>query len=230
MRPGLLAGAVVLMICALRLSKVSRASPGSIVRAGKQPVQTVSLRAWNRKTATPIGVIALLSVVGGLSCDAFVLIGSNWGPSGIDATQAMNLGIAAGALAAIPATVASGIVLTSRYELVMRWSPLLSSANLLAVAAAHLFGPDDPGGLLLLIVAAFFLGLAVALPFARLLPEGRALRTGAMVMSGLAASAIGVTFVSMLVFVVPLAAAMLFVWSFTRAPAKTRVQALGPIG
>ena len=137
-----------------------------------------------------------------------------------DSTHAMNLGLAAGALAAIPATIAAGSVLAPRFGSVMRWSVLLCCASLLGVAAAQFLGAGHPNQWPLILVAATLMGFAVSLPFGRLIPGSRALRIVVTAMFGFAGSLLGLSLVTMAAFIAPLAATALFVWSLTRPSAR----------
>lgn len=85
------------------------------------------------------GAAALMTIIVGLGCVLSALTGSNWAPMVTDATHAMNLG-----LAAIPATIAAGVVLTPRFGSVMRWSALLCCASLIVEAAAQFLGAGIP--------------------------------------------------------------------------------------
>ncbi|MET3923329.1 hypothetical protein ABIB26_004290 [Arthrobacter sp. UYEF20] len=89
-----------------------------------------------------------------------------------DSTHAMNLGLAAGALAAIPAAIAAGMVLTPRFGSVMHWSALLCCASLVVEAAAQLLGAGHPTQWPLILAAASLMGFAVALPSDDSFPEG----------------------------------------------------------
>ena len=64
------------------------------------------------------------------------------------------------------------------------------------------------------------MGLAVALPFGRLIPGGRALRMGLTGMLGFAGSIVGLSLVTMAAFIAPSAATTLFVWSLRRPSAQ----------
>ena len=139
-----------------------------------------------------------------------------------DSTHAMNLGLAAGALAAIPATIAAGIMLTPRFGAFMRWSALICCASLLLEAAAQLLGAGHATQWPLTLAAATLMGFALALPFGRLIPGRRSLRIGVTVMLGLAGSTIGLNLVTMAAFIAPLAAAALVVWSLTRLSVASR--------
>jgi hypothetical protein len=103
-----------------------------------------------------------------------------------DSTHAMNLGLAAGALGAIPAAIAAGMVITPRFGSVMRWSALLYCASLIVVAAAQLLGAGHPTQRALILAAATLMGFVLALPFARLIPGGRPLRIGVTAVLGFA--------------------------------------------
>ena len=208
-------GAVVLLVVALRHGSAKHpAAPRATVPVAVLPRTPTPDRTRRRDAAA--GAAALLTLIVGLGCAVFALTGSNWAPVALDSTRAMNLGLAAGALAAIPATVAAGIMLTPRFGSVMRWSALTCCASLIVEAAAQLLGAGHPAQWPLTLVAATLMGFAVALPFGRLIPGGRSLRAGVTAMLGFAGSVIGLNLVAMAAFIAPIAAAALVVWSLIR--------------
>jgi hypothetical protein len=210
-------GAAVLLVVALRLASAKYpAAPRGTVRVATRPSPPRRTAASTRRTDAAAGAAALVTLIVGLGCAVFALTGSTWAPMVTDSTHAMNLGLAAGALAAIPATIAAGIVLTPRCGSVMRWSALICCASLLVAAAAQLLGAGHPGQWPLVLAAATLLGFAVALPFGRLIPGGRPLRIGTTAAFGLAGSIIGLNLVTMAAFIAPCAAAALFARSWTR--------------
>ncbi|WP_232085354.1 hypothetical protein [Arthrobacter sp. SO5] len=214
-------GAVVLLVIALRLGNASHPSaPQDTFRAAPRSSPSISAAAWTRRRAAPAGAAALVTITAGLGCALFALTGSNWAPMVKDSTHAMNLGLAAGALAAIPATIAAGTVLTPRFGGVMRWSALLCSASLIVVAAAQFLGAGHPNQWPLILAAAVLMGFAVALPFGRLVPGGSALRVGVTAMFGFAGSIVGLSLVTVAAFIAPVAATALLVWSMTRPAAR----------
>ncbi|MEC5178996.1 hypothetical protein [Arthrobacter sp. CG_A4] len=215
-------GSVVLLVVALRKSTSTHpAAPRGAARAAVRSSPPRPVAAWSRQGDAAAGAAALVTVIVGLGCAVFALTGSNWAPMVTDSTHAMNLGLAAGALAAIPATIAAGIMLTPRFGAVMRWSALICCASLLLEAAAQLLGAGHTTQWPLTLAAATLMGFAIALPFGRLLPGGRSLRLGVTVMLGLAGSTIGLNVVTMAAFIAPLAAAVLVVWSLTRLAASS---------
>lgn len=214
-------GAVVLLVIALRPSRANYPSARrDTVRAAARSSPPISAAAWTRRRAAPAGAAALVTITAGLGCSLFALTGSNWAPTVNDSTHAMNLGLAAGALAAIPATIAAGTVLTPRFGSVMRWSTLLCCASLIVVAAAQFLGAGHPNQWPLILAAATLMGFAAALPFGRLIPGGRTLRIGVTAMFGFAGLIVGLSLVTMAAFIAPLAATALLVWSMTRPSAQ----------
>jgi hypothetical protein len=216
-------GAAVLLVVTLGLNRAKHPAawretvPVAVPPRTPTPTPTVA-RTWRRDAAA--GAAALLTWIVGLGCAVFALSGSNWAPMVRDSTQAMNLGLAAGALAAIPATVAAGIMLTHRFGSVMRWSAVICCASLIVEAAAQLLGAGHPTQWPLILIAATLMGFAAALPFGRLIPGRRSLRIGVTAMLGFAGSVIGLNLVTMAAFIAPLAAAGLVVWSLIRLSAK----------
>lgn len=210
-------GAIVLLVVALREGGADPpASPHGVVRAEMQSSPLSLTAAWTRRRNVAAGAAALVTLIVGLCCAVFALTGSNWAPGVTDSTHAMNLGLAAGALATIPAAVAAGVVLHARFGSVMPWSPLLCCAGLVVAAAAQFLGAGHPAQWPLTLAAATLMGFAVALPFGRLVRGGRALRSGVTALFGLAASIVGLSLVTMAAFIAPPAAAVLFIWSMRR--------------
>ncbi|MDI3213468.1 hypothetical protein QK291_15660 [Arthrobacter sp. AL12] len=207
-------GAVVLLVIALRLSSANYPSaPRDTVRVAVRSSPPLAAATVARQGPAAARAAALVTITAGLGCALFALTGSTWAPMVRDATHAMNLGLAVGALAAIPATIAAGTVLIPRFGGVIRWSALLCSASLIVVAAAQFVGAGHPLQWPLVLAAATLMGFAVALPFGRLIPGGRALRMGVTGMLGFAGSIVGLSLVTMAAFIAPLAATALFAWS-----------------
>ena len=205
-------GAVALLIVALRLDGAEHPAtfpdrgPAAARPSPARPAERTRRRDAAARTA------ALVTMIVGLGCAVFALSGSSWAPMVTDSTHAMNLGLAAGALAALPATIAAGVVLTPRFGRVMRWSALLCCASLLVAAAAQLLGAGHPAQWPLVLLAAVLTGFAVAGPSGHFIPGGPSLRFGVATLLGLAASLIGLPLVTMAGFVAPCAAVALFVW------------------
>ena len=207
-------GAVGLLIVTLRLDGAEHPAafpdraplPSPARPSPARPAERTRRRDAAARTA------ALVTMIVGLGCAVFALTGSSWAPMVTDATHAMNLGLAAGALAAVPATIAAGVVLTPRFGRVMRWSALLCCASLFVTAAAQLLGAGHPAQWPLVLLAAVLMGFAVAAPFGQFIPGGPSVRFGVATLLGLAASLIGLPLVTMAGFVAPCAAVALFVW------------------
>lgn len=209
-------GAAVLLVLALRPSgevypPIRRATLQAVRSSVPKPAA-----GWTRRRAAVAGAAALVTVIVGLGCVVFALTGSNWAPAVNDPTRAMNIGLAAGALAAVPAALAAGMVLAPRFGSVMRGSALLCCAALIVVSAAQFLGAAHPAQWPLILAAATLAGFAVALPFGRLIPGGRGLRLGLTAVFGFAGSTLGLGLVTMAAFIAPPAAAALFIWSLTR--------------
>jgi hypothetical protein len=210
-------GAAALLVVTLRHGSAKHpAAPRETVPVAVRTPTPPPTVAWTRRKHAAVGAAALLSLIAGLWCAVFALTGSNWAPMALSSTRAMNLGLAAGALAAIPATVAAGIMLIPRFGSVMRWAAVICCASLIVEAVAQLLGAGHPTQWPLILVAATLMGFAVALPFGRLIPGGRSVRFGVTAMLGLAASIIGLNLVAMAAFIAPIAAAALVVWSLIR--------------
>jgi hypothetical protein len=147
------------------------------------------------------------SAVLGLLCMAFALGGSVWLADLIDGTRAMNVGLAAGALAAIPLVLGAGISLAQR----LGWRVWLPASALIAalvvVSAGQFAGAGHPMQWPLMLTAAGCLGIGAALVLSRWLPGSRVVRSILTLAAGAAAAAtIGVGLVVILPFITPFAA------------------------
>ncbi|MBG0739355.1 hypothetical protein IV500_08125 [Paeniglutamicibacter antarcticus] len=215
--------AAVLLVLALRPDRATR--PAALFEddraaaRGFRQGQPAVLTRW-RETAA--GAAAMVSLIMGIGCAVFALTGGSWAPSVTDSTHAMNLGLAAGALAAIPAVIAAGMVLTLRFGVVIRWSALLCCGSLVMETAAQLLGAGHSSQWPLTLAAAALMGFVIALPFSRLLPGRNSLRISVTTVLGLAGSSIGLLLVTMAGFIAPLGAAALFIWLVTR-PSKQSI-------
>ncbi|MFJ7751528.1 hypothetical protein ACIQXM_16420 [Arthrobacter sp. NPDC097144] len=170
---------------------------------------------------TAVAVTAAGTLVLGLMCAGFALAGSDWSNLAEDSTAAMNLGLAAGALNAVPLTVAAGIVLQPRLGGVIRWTVLLVCGGLLAEAAAQFAGVGHPWQWPLTLTGGILLGFGFAVPLARFVPGSPPLRFSVTAGAGLALAFVGVIVVSGAGFIAPAASAALLVWCF-RPPARQR--------
>ncbi len=209
-------GAAVVLVLALRSS---RAQPPAVrvdtPRAVVPPVPQEAV-ALTPEKVTVAGAAALASLVVGLGCAVFALTGSTWSSSVTDSTRAMNLGLAAGALAAIPTAIATGMVLALRHGAVMRWSGFLCGVGLVVEAVAQFLGVGHPSQWPLTLAAAALMGFAIALPFGRLIPGRSSLRMGMTAVLGLAGSSIGLMVVTMAALIALPAAAALVIWSLAQ--------------
>lgn len=134
---------------------------------------------------------ALLSFVLGLGCAAFALTASLWAPGVADSTHAMNLGLAAGALAAMPVVIALGMVLRPRFGTSMRWSTLLLCAGLAMEFAAQMAGAGHSLQWPLTLLAATLAGFSLAVPIARFVSAKAPARIAVAMALGLAGACPG---------------------------------------
>jgi hypothetical protein len=175
----------------------------------------------SRRTRRKIVGLATLSGVLGILSVSFALTGSLW-TSALDGTQAMNLGLSAGSLAAIPLAVASGIAVTRRRGAWL-WAPTAALiAALVAASAGQFAGAGHPLQRPLILTSAAGLGIAVALVFSRVLPGGRAVRsiaTGGIIV--VMAAGAGLVAATLLPFVAPLAAIAVVVWAIRSSTSAT---------
>ncbi len=218
---GSVAAAAVLVLAVLA------GRPGSVRPAGLAvSVQVVEQRSsagrtagLNRSAWAKACVVGLFAFVAGLGCAVFALTGSMWSPGITDSTHAMNLGLAAGALAAIPVAMAAGVIFTPRFGKSMRWAVLLLSAALAVEAAAQFAGAGHPLQWPMTVAAAVMLSLSFALPVSGLISSKPVVRIGVAAALGLAGSMPGLMVVSAAAFIAPPVAAVLVVWSLRRLSA-----------
>ncbi|KPN18220.1 hypothetical protein AO716_10100 [Arthrobacter sp. Edens01] len=169
----------------------------------------------SRAVRTSVAGIAAATLLIGLLSAWFALFGSGTSLAG-NSTEAMNLGLAAGALNAIPVVLALGMVLVPRFGRVLTGSAVLASAGLATESAAQLAGAGHPVQWPLTVAAGLLLGVALVLPFARLIPGSTAVRVCATAAAGLAAAFVGLNVVAAAGFIAPIVAGALLVWCFAR--------------
>lgn len=168
----------------------------------------------SRSVWTAVVVLAGGTLLMGVLCIVFALSGSAWSGLAADSTAAMNLGLAAGALNALPLTVAGGLILYPRFGGVIRWTVLLMAGAFLCEAGSQFAGAGHPWQWPLTLSGAVLLGFGLALPAARLIPGPRLVRIGGTVGAGFAGAAVGVIIVAGAGFIAPLVSAGLLVWCF----------------
>ena len=217
--------AVWLLVAALRAESAAR--PLSQVRPEPRPrtplpaaapsVEPATRFPASRGVHTAVAVMAAGTLLFGLLCVAFAVSGSTWSGLAADPTAAMNLGLAAGALNAVPLTVAAGMLLLPWLGSVIRWTVLLMCCGFLFEAAAQFAGAGHPWQWPLTLAGAVLLGCGIVLPFGRFVPGPALLRLGVMVGGGLAAAIVGVFIVAGAGFIAPLVSAVLLVWCFLPA-------------
>jgi len=173
-----------------------------------------------------VAVAGLVTLLLGIGFAWFALSGSTWSSLPADSTAAMNLGLAAGALNAVPLVIALGAVLMPRYGRAVLVSVVLAVASLLVEAGAQLAGAGHPSQWPLTLAAGVCLGFALVLPFGRLMPGSLPLRACATAGGGLAASFMALNVVAAAGFLAPLVSAALLIWCFT--PPSNRRRALQP--
>lgn len=210
-------GATTLLVMALRgdpsVRTASKRQYSPIL--GKDQATILNPRLTRRGYLT-ISVWAGVSLILGAGCVVFALTGSLISPVARDSTHAMNLGLAAGALAAIPIVIAYGLTLFQRYGAPFLAATLTCCGSLVLESAAQALGADHLMQWPLTLASALLLGTALALPSGRLLPGRGSFRFGVTVALALAASAIGIFIVTMAAFIAPLGAAALFIWSLDK--------------
>lgn len=213
---GSLAAAAVLVLAVLAGRPSRSMLRAASIQAVEPSVPAARPATLTRGTWTKVGAAALFSFAVGIGCAAFALTGSMWAPGVTDSTHAMNLGLAPGALVAIPVAVAGAMILAPRFGKIMRWSALLLCMALAVEAAAQLAGAGHPLQWPLTVAAGVMLSLAFALPISRLVSTKPAVRIGVAVALGLAGSMPGLMVVSAAAFIAPVVAAVLAVWAWRR--------------
>lgn len=195
---GMTAGAVAVLIAAAIQIPVPRGLPPR-VRHASRPLTTVKRRQ--------LGGVTSAAAVLGLGCVAFALTGSSWVPAVGDSTQAMRVGIVAGALVAIITVAAGAYALAHRMGRAAVPPVTAVIASLLAVALSYALPMDHPLSWPLILLAAVLSGLAGGLFLAPLLPRPLWIRAVLVTAISLAASAsIGIVFVVTAAFFAPLLA------------------------
>ena len=164
------------------------------------------------------GALGALTAVLGVPCTAQALLGDPLGPSfgGFAGLPAMNAGMAAGSLAAIPLVVAVGLLATRRRGRPLAVPTVALVGALVLVCLGQARGPD--GSSTPVVAASLLAALAVVLPFAGRLPGGR---LGRWALTAVISAVAGWTLTLPLVVLLPLLAPLLavaFVWWTVRAP------------
>lgn len=201
----------------------------SVARAGGHPARQplpdpVPASGTLRAAVAATGFVTLIL---GIGFAWFALSGSSWSSLAADSTAAMNLGLAAGALNAVPVAAAVGAVLMPRHGRIILASIALTVAGLLLEAGAQLAGAGHASQWPLTLAAGVCLGFALVPPFARLVPGSPALRICVMAGAGLAVSFLALNVVAAAGFLAPLVSAALLIWCF--APPSARRPAVQPV-
>lgn len=205
------ASAVLLALGLLAVAVIATGPLGAVEREGPHHTGswTVARPALQRGRRLII-VLSSLSVAAGAAAGVFALAGSVW--TGLDATQAMRVGIGAGALGAIPLALCLGV---RRGPGLHSWAPpILVALGLVFLALANVFGSGD-GSNLPLLLAAVPVAAAVAWGVATL-PR---LATGRVVLSVATAAATLVLspMLQMLPFVSPVIAVIVLLATTLKA-------------
>lgn len=223
---GAISPAPGLVVSLLLLVMIQRMRGGSRVAALEPSFQARQFTGEIR--ARIVGLAASGGLLGFL-CIVFAFTGSLWGSVSLDGTQAMNLGLAAGSLVAIPVALAFGVVVTRRGA--WFWQPTWAAiAALVAVSAGQFAGAGHPLQWPLILASAASLGIGAAFVVSRMLPGGPVIRSIATVAISVAvAASAGIYTVILLPFFTPLAAVTLVAWVIRTRPASS-VEPLLPAG
>ncbi len=238
---GAVAAAVVLVL-ALLAGKAAGMKPrpaDAPVLATSQPLPVSPSKAAFRAPIPPVrpttgrvaacAAAALFSLVAGLGCAAFSLTGSIWAPGVEDSTHAMNLGLAAGAVAGIPAAAAAGAVLVPRFGAVMRISALLLCLGLAVVAAAQFAGAGHELQWPLMLLAALMAGFAFALPISRIVTDKLPACMSLSAALGLAAAVPALMAAAAAAFIMPVVATVLAVLLLPRLTGRGPQPSIGTV-
>lgn len=204
-----LVGLGLLFLCGFRMRS---AAPPS--RLAPRPA-TLAVR---RRVA----IFSTITLVISILCVAFALTGSSW-TAGIDSTRAMQVGLCAGQLCAIPLLFCFGWILQDRRPVaaIRRWFPIVTLSVGLSITALDTMAgysqsgyPAWPG----LIVIAIGLG---AITF-QLLRLSGGVRVLLAVATGLALLLPVWLTTVMLGFLVPIAATVMMIWGLRGQRVRTR--------
>lgn len=207
------ASAVLLALGLLAVAVIATGPLGAVDREGPHPHHTGSwtvARPALQRERRLIIVLSSLSVAAGAAAGVFALAGSLW--TGLDATQAMRVGIGAGALGAIPLALCLGV---RRGPGLHSWAPpILVALGLVFLALANVFGSGDGSNLPLLLAA-----VPVAAAVAWLVATLPRLATGRVVLSVATAAATLVLspMLQMLPFVSPVIAVIVLLATTLKA-------------
>ena len=210
--------AAAVLVAALRSGVRSGSAPA------RQPLPDPIPASGTLRTG--VAVAGFMTLVFGLGFAWFALSGSTWSSLAADSTAAMNLGLAAGALNAVPVVIALGAVLMPRHGRIIVISVVLAVAGLLLEAGAQFAGAGHASQWPLTVAAGVCLGFALVLPFARLVPGTLPVRICAAAGAGLAVSFLALNVVAAAGFLAPLVSAGLLIWCF--APPSSRRRAVQP--
>lgn len=214
--PGVVVALVVsiaVLTIVQRLRRAPRSSDtvdGARAPLSRRPVPEPLRREQWRLVATFAGV----SGIAGLACGAFALSGTFWPGVSLDGTQAMNAGLSAGAVAAVPLVLALGIIVANRFG---AWMWVAAGSGLLAlgfVAAAQGVGAGNSMQWPLSIGAAVGIGLVTAVVLTRALPHRGLPRVLLGIGVGVGtAGTLGLMAAMLLPLAAPIVAVWLLVWA-----------------
>ena len=162
-----------LAAAALVVPTCRRTSPPAVPVAGEQQRSSGPGRRWSPPRQS---VLTGLTAVAGAASALFAFTGSSWRWYPGDGTQAMNLGLAAASLAAVPLLSVLGNLLRTGRRYRRSLAPAAMLGGLAAMAVAQGTGAGSSMQLMFLLVAGGFTGLAVALLALPLLPQHPAAR------------------------------------------------------
>ncbi|MFZ4894390.1 hypothetical protein ACL9RL_08075 [Plantibacter sp. Mn2098] len=231
---GLVSAIIVSIIILVAVPRLTRGRSGTAATSSGSGAAT-SVYASTTRVRTPMRILQRRTIIGlagvsaviGLGCVAFALSGSHWRLeslgmlAAVDGTQAMNAGLAVGAIAAVPFVLGAGIAMASLHG---RWVWFIAGSIIVCLgfgAAAQALGAGHDAQWPLVVAGSVWVGVACAVLIGRVLQVGAIGAVGRAAISigcGIAASAaFGAVTVMLLPFVAPCGAVWLIIWSL-RAP------------
>ncbi|MFA4841108.1 MAG: hypothetical protein WC580_05335 [Agrococcus sp.] len=184
-------GGVVVAVAVLLAAVRARAQQQSVAEVERVPVASpvpprtaLPTPLWSARSTV---VLTLLGVIG-VGCIGFALSGSSVPAAGLDATQAMNAGLAAGSAVAILTVLCAPRLALPRLRARARVPALLVALGVGGGAAAQLLGAESAIQWPVLLVAALPVGAAAALVSLPHLPGGWVARAATAAGVGAAAA------------------------------------------
>lgn len=188
---------------------------GVKVQPGRSPARAYP-RPTTRAIRRRVAIFSVITLIASVVSVAFALTGGSWS-AGIDSTTAMQLGLGAGQLSAIPLLFCMGWILQNRRPMpaTHRWLPVVMLALGLAITVLDtVLGFSSSGGIPWPGIVLITTGLAIA-TFQMLRMTG-GVRVILAVATGLALLFPAWVAVVMIGFSVPIVATIMMIWGMRR--------------